>query len=97
MKIQIRVECPAGHRADEHPLRFELRGRIFEVTEVEDRWYSPGTTYIRVRAEDGDFYILRHDEGMDVWSLVAFRTCREYQITPEPLDVTMPPGPHGAS
>src|SRR5712692_5305346 len=72
MKIQIRVECHAGYRADEHPLRFELRGRIFEVTEVEDRWYSPGAIYFRVVAEDGNFYILRHDEGMDVWTLDAF-------------------------
>lgn len=97
MKIQLRVECHAGYRADERPLRFELRGRLFEVTEVEDRWYSPGAIYFRVRAEDGNFYILRHDEGMDVWTLDAFRTSREYEITPQPLDVTTPPGPHGAS
>jgi hypothetical protein len=97
MKIDIRVECHAGYRADERPLRFELRGRVFEVVEVEDRWYSPGAIYFRVRAEDGNFYILRHDEGMDVWTLDAFRTCREYAITPQPLDVTTPPGPHGAS
>lgn len=97
MVIQLRVECHAGYRADESPLRFELRGRLFEVSEVEDRWYSPGAIYFRVKAEDGDYYILRHDEGMDVWTLDAFRTCREYEITPQPLDVTMPPGPHGAS
>ena len=97
MKIQLRVECHAGYRADERPLRFELRGRLFEVTEVEDRWYSPGAIYFRVRAEDGNFYILRHDEGMDVWTLDAFRTSREYEITPQPLDVATPPGPHGAS
>jgi hypothetical protein len=97
MVIQLRVECHAGYRADEHPLRFELRGRLFEVSEVEDRWYSPGAIYFRVKAEDGNFYILRHDEGMDAWTLDAFRTCREYEITPQPLDVTTPPGPHGAS
>jgi hypothetical protein len=97
MIIQIRVECHAGYRADERPLRFELRGRLFEVAEVEDRWYSPGAIYVRVKAEDGNFYILRHDEGMDVWTLDAFRTCRKYEITPEPLDVTTPPGPYGAS
>jgi hypothetical protein len=97
MQIDIRVECHAGYRADERPLRFVLRGRLFEVSEVEDRWYSPGATYFRVRAEDGNFYVLRHDEGMDVWTLDAFRTSREYEITPQPLDVTTPPGPHGAS
>ena len=66
MKIDIRVECHAGYRADEYPLRFILRGRLFEIIEVEDRWYSPGTIYFRVRAEDGNFYVLRHDEGIDV-------------------------------
>ena len=39
MTIQIRVECHAGYKADERPLRFILRGRLFEVSEVEDRWY----------------------------------------------------------
>lgn len=97
MKIHIRVESHAGYRADEYPLRFVLRERLFEVIEVEDRWYSPGATYFRVRAEDGNFYVLRHDEGIDSWTLDAFRTSREYEITPQPLDVTTPPGPHGAS
>jgi hypothetical protein len=97
MKIDIRVECHAGYRSDEYPLRFILRGRLFEIIEVEDRWYSPGTIYFRVRAEDGNFYVLRHDEGMDVWTLDAFRTSREYEITAQPLDVSTPPGPHGAS
>ncbi len=74
---EIRVECHAGFRADEHPLRFTLRGRLFEVLEVEDRWFSPGALYFRVRAEDGNFYVLRHDEGMDVWTLDAFRARRD--------------------
>jgi hypothetical protein len=74
---EIRVECYAGYRADERPLRFTLRGRSFEVAEVEDRWYSPGVIYFRVRATDGNFYVLRHDEGMDVWTLDAFRAFRE--------------------
>jgi hypothetical protein len=74
---EIRVECHAGYRADEHPLRFTLRGRLFEVLEVEDRWYSPGALYFRVRAEDGNFYVLRHEEGLDVWTLDAFRAGRD--------------------
>lgn len=53
--LEIRVECYSGYRADERPLRFEFRGRPFEVAEVEDRWYSPGAVYFRVRATDGDF------------------------------------------
>ena len=73
---QIRVECYAGYRADERPLRFELRGRRFEVEQVDDRWYAPDATYFRVRAHDGNFYVLRHDAGQDAWTLDAFRAAR---------------------
>jgi len=72
----VRVECHAGYRADERPLRFELRGRTFEVEQVDDQWYSPDARYFRVRATDGNFYVLKHDELHDGWTLDAFRAAR---------------------
>ncbi len=75
----IRVECYAGHKADERPLRFAIRGRFFDVLEVEDQWYSPAAKYFRVRANDGNLYVLKHDEENDSWSLDAFRAVRELQ------------------
>jgi hypothetical protein len=51
--------------------------------EVEDRWYSPGAIYFRVRTLDGDYFVLRHDEPQDVWSLDAFRSARERLDLPE--------------
>jgi len=74
---EIQVECYAGYRADERPVRFVLRGRTFEVQEVEDRWYSPGATFFRVIVEDGNRYVLRHDEAQDVWTWEAFRAVRK--------------------
>jgi hypothetical protein len=68
-----RVECYSGYRVDERPLRFTLRDRTYEVADVEDRWYSPDARYFRVRADDGNFYVLRHDENVDAWTLDAFR------------------------
>jgi hypothetical protein len=73
---ELRVECYAGQRADERPLRFVLRGRMFEVRELDGRWYSPQASYFRVRAHDGNFYVLRHDEAQDVWTLDGFRAAR---------------------
>jgi hypothetical protein len=73
---EIRVECYAGYRAGERPLRFVIRGRPFEVCELDGRWYSPQASYFRVRADDGNFYVLRHDEAQDFWSLDGFRTAR---------------------
>jgi hypothetical protein len=93
---EMRVECHAGHRADERPVRFVLRGRMFEVDEVEDRWYSPGAIYFRVRANDGHFYVLRHDEGLDVWTLDAFRASRDNSTLTAP-DGEVTSGPYGAS
>ncbi len=73
---EIHVECYAGFRADQRPQRFVMRGRSFEVEAVEDQWYSPDAMYFRVRASDGNYYILRHDEGQDSWTLDAFRAAR---------------------
>ena len=70
----IQVQCYAGHRADQRPHRFTIRGRNFEVVAVEDQWYEPDAIYFRVRADDGNLYILRHDEIQDVWTLDAFRS-----------------------
>ena len=69
----IKVECHAGYKADQRPLRFTMGDQILEVSEVEDQWYSPTSRHFRVRASDGNVYILRHDEEQDRWSLDAFR------------------------
>jgi hypothetical protein len=74
---EIRVECYAGYKADERPQRFSIRDRFFDVCEVDAQWYSPGATYFRVVADDGNFYVLRHDEGQDLWTLDGFRAKRE--------------------
>jgi hypothetical protein len=72
----VKVECYAGHKSDERPVRVQLGGRVEEVRSVEDRWYSPGATYFRVVVENGDRYILRHDDAQDVWSLEGYRGAR---------------------
>ena len=70
---EIRVEFYSGHRANERPIRFELGDRVYRVDCVDDRWYSPGAVYFRVRADDGHTYVIRHDEESDAWTLEAFR------------------------
>lgn len=67
------MECYAGHKADERPLRVRLGEGMQDIALVEDRWYSPGETYFRVVMTSGDRYILRHREIQDVWILEGFR------------------------
>ena len=77
--MKVRVECYAGQKADERPLRFTLAGRTFGVAEVLDQWYGPDDIYFRVRADDGDVYILRHSQDVqdDSWTLESFRRARQ--------------------
>jgi hypothetical protein len=69
----VRVECYAGYKADERPVRVHLDGQMVEIAVVEDRWYSPGWTYFRVLLNSGERYVLRRLEAQDVWTIEAFR------------------------
>ena len=69
----MHVECYAGYKGDERPVRLQLDKEMAEIAEVEDRWYSPGATYFRVRLANGERYVLRREDAQDLWTLQAFR------------------------
>lgn len=69
--MKIRVECYAGHRAEEEPRAFQLGERRFAVGEILDRWLDPRYRYFKVKADDGRQYVLRHDVATDDWELAA--------------------------
>jgi len=68
----IRVECYAGYRGEETPVRFYLGERKVEVIEVLDRWLSPAHRYFKVKGDDGGLYIIRYDVPSDQWELTTF-------------------------
>jgi hypothetical protein len=70
----LRVECYAGYKGDQRPVKMRLGDQMMEVAEVEDRWYSPGATYFRVLLVNGERYVLRREDAQDVWTLEAFRS-----------------------
>jgi hypothetical protein len=45
------------------------------VEEVLDQWYGPQDAFYKVRADDGNFYILRRETSTPegTWHLVSFR------------------------
>lgn len=67
------VQCYSGQKADEYPVRFGVDDHDYAVEEILDRWYGPGDSYFKVRANDGNIYILRHSPASDTWSLESFR------------------------
>ena len=70
--IPVRVECYAGHRADERPTEFFLWGRSLKVIEIIDQWYGEDYQYFKLKADDGSIYILRQDTSNDVWELTVY-------------------------
>jgi len=73
--MKLSVECYAGRKADERPIRFRLEGRQYLVETVLDQWYDPESIFYMVRADDGNLYILRQRTSTPdgIWDLVSFR------------------------
>jgi hypothetical protein len=57
------------------PVRFRLEEHEYAVEEVRDQWFGPEHVYFKVRADDGNLYILRHETSVPGgdWELVSFR------------------------
>jgi hypothetical protein len=70
--MTVRVDCYSGWRADERPIRFWLDDHSYVVEEILDQWYGPDALFFKVRADDGNQYILRRTAVAE-WSLEAFR------------------------
>jgi len=73
--MKVQVECYAGRIADERPVRFRLDDHEYMVEEVLDQWYGPEHVFFKLRADDGNVYILRHETSVPEgeWELMSFR------------------------
>ena len=74
--MAIRVECYAGYRGEQEPLALWLGERRLAVRAVVDRWFAPTQRWFKVDADDGNTYILRHDEASGDWEIAAYRAGR---------------------
>lgn len=77
--MRVEVHCYAGRKADERPLRFRLDENEYMVEEILDQWYGPEHVFFRLRADDGNVYILRQQTSVPSgeWQLVSFRDPRK--------------------
>jgi hypothetical protein len=73
--VRLRVECYSGSKADERPVRFYLGEQFLMVEEILDQWYGPDAIFFKVRADDGNLYILRQktSDAEREWTLESFR------------------------
>ena len=72
--MAIKVECHAGYRGEEYPLRFYLGERLIEATEILDRWLDPEYRYFKLRGDDGGIYILCHSVANDTWNMTLYNS-----------------------
>jgi hypothetical protein len=64
------VDTFAGYKGEKTPRSFILDGKTMQVQNVIDRWYSETHSYFRVKASDGQRYVLRLDLDEDCWELI---------------------------
>jgi hypothetical protein len=80
MSLRLHVQCYAGYKADERPRRFTPQApqaRTYEVKEIVDQWFGIGYMCFKVRADDNNLYVLKHQEEDDVWTLDSFRQTKD--------------------
>lgn len=70
--LEIQVECHAGHRGEETPRTLVLGARRIDVIQVLDQWLAPDHRYFKLRGDDGDIYLVRHDIVTQEWELTMF-------------------------
>jgi hypothetical protein len=73
--MRLQVDCYSGYKGDERPVRFRLGDNEYVVDELLDQWYGPAEIFFKVRADDGNLYILRRPTTSPEagWDLVSFR------------------------
>jgi hypothetical protein len=70
--LRIQVNGYSSYKLNERPADFVLDGHRYTVTEILDQWYSPDSTYFKVCASDGNYYILRYHNQSDEWTLESY-------------------------
>ena len=73
--MRLHVDCYSGHKEGERPVRLRMGEYEYTVEEVVDQWYGPEHSFFKIRANDGNLYILRRETSLPdgSWELVSFR------------------------
>jgi hypothetical protein len=83
--MRLRVECYAGHRGEETPRALAIGERRVAVIEILDRWLAPDHRYFKVKGDDGNTYIVRHDTSSDAWELTMFERSPSASSSSDPV------------
>ena len=71
----VEVKCYSGYKSNERPSSFIIEDREVMVMDIEGSWFEEDENSrerracFRVRADDGDLYLLARDESSNFWML----------------------------
>lgn len=83
----VHVQCRPGFGDAPEPAAFRLGERRFAVRTIVDRWFAPAQRWFKVEADDGDTYILHHDEATAAWQLVAYTSAGRARSAADNADI----------
>ena len=78
----FKVECYTGTKLQESPVAFILRDSRYKVEEIIDRWYGEGSSYFKVKADDGNIYLLKYDKRSNLWEWVFYQNPKRMNDLP---------------
>ncbi|MEC7641868.1 MAG: hypothetical protein VYC17_06915 [Nitrospinota bacterium] len=91
----IKVKCYSGIKVNERPVSFSLYHHAYQVCEIIDRWYGKNSVHFKVKADDGNIYLLKYDEWQDKWDLVFYQNPRKLKILlPQNSELSLYAPPH---
>jgi hypothetical protein len=71
--VEIRVETYVDEDGVEKLRRFRFDSREIEVAENIDQWHGADYRHFKVRASDGNLYILRLNDSRADWDLTMYQ------------------------
>jgi hypothetical protein len=78
----FKVECYTAKKLQGNPVAFVLRDSRYKVEEVIDRWYGEGSSYYKVKADDGNIYLLKYDNRTNCWEWVFYQDPKKMNALP---------------
>jgi len=70
--MEVKVETYLDEDGVEKLRRVRFDSREIEVTENIDQWYGVDYRYFKIKADDGNLYIIRHNEIRANWELTMY-------------------------
>ena len=75
-KMHIEAETETDARGIAIPRRVRMDGRRVDVARMLDQWHGVDYRYFKFMGDDGDLYLLRHDQTSGEWDLRLFEAAR---------------------